>query len=280
MPLAAAPVAPLRLLRHAAAYRTIGAGAGVRLGAGFLVKSDRTADFAWRNIGHYSAVWCLRGGGIYLDERRRAHAVAPGVLFHRFHDRAHGSSITSGSHWAEGFIHLPNALAAALMAAGVIDPHRPPHDAGIDLGLLDELDGLREALIQSGEGELPRLMNRLAGLLIDLLSSERSDAPGRRLIDEACRRLGDDPRCDPARLARSLGFSYERFRKVFRAATGVAPAAYRIRRRIDRARRLLITSGLPLATIAGELGYPNQFAFSAQFKRMVGESPEAYRRRH
>jgi len=272
---------PLRLLRSASAYRTIGAGAGVRIGAGFLLKSGRSVDFPWGVPGHYSAVWCLRGSCTYVDDARRAHAVRPGTLFHRFHDRRHGNTLDPASHWAECFIMLPDALAAALLAAGVLDHRRPVAQPGIDLGLIGDLEGLRAALERAGESELPRLMNSLAGLLIDILAREdAADAPRRRLIDEACRRLGDDPRCDAARLARDLGMGYERFRKVFRAATGVAPDAYRIRRRIDRARRLLVGSDATLADIATELGYPNPFAFSAQFKRHVGESPEAYRKRH
>lgn len=276
------PAAPLRLLRNANAYRTLGAGQGVRIGVGFLVKSGRTVDFPWGRVAQYSAVWLLRGGGSYMDEQRRVHVLRPGSLFHRFHDRPHGTTIEPGSHWAEAFFCLPNAIATALMQIGAIDPRRPVSEPGVDLALLDDLDALREELTRAGESELPRLMNRIAGLLIDLLSREdgRGDAPRRRLIDDACRRLADDPRCDLERLAAELGLSYERFRKVFRDATGVAPAAYRIRRRIDRARRLLVGGTQPLAAIADELGYPNQFAFSAQFKRLVGESPEAYRKRH
>lgn len=280
--MAGEPVPPLALLRDAVVYRTLGAGTGVRIGAGFLLKSGRGVDIPWGRVATYSAVWCLRGRGTYLDETRHEQPVLPGMLFHRPHDRAHGTILDPSSHWAEAFILLPNTLAATLVEVGVIDARQPVVRPGIDLGLLTELDELRAALAAASESELPRIMNRLAGLLIDLLgrADARADAPRRRLIDAACRRLGDDPRCDPARLARDLGLSYERFRKVFRAATGVAPAAYRIRRRIDRARHLLATSDRPLAAIAAELGYANPFAFSAQFKRLVGESPEAYRRRH
>ena len=72
--------------------------------------------------------------------------------------------------------------------------------------------------------------------------------------------------------------SYERFRKVFRARMGVSPAAYRIRRRIDRARELLV-GGVSVSRVADELGYANPFIFSAQFKRLVGASPRAFQRR-
>jgi AraC-like DNA-binding protein len=273
---------PLRLLRQAVAYRTLGSGQGVRIGAGFLLKSGRTTDVPWQRLPVYSAVWCLRGSGTYLDEHQRRHPVRTGSLFHRFHDRHSGSLLDPGGHWAEVFIVLPTGIVDTLMAAGVIDPRRPVVEPGIDLAILADIDALREELSGAPESELPRLMARLTEVLAAVLARDGSagESPRRLLVDAACRRLADEPRCDLRRLARDLGLSYERFRKVFREATGVAPAAYRIRRRVDRARRLLLSDDRPLAAIADELGYANAFAFSVQFKRQVGESPEAYRQRH
>ncbi|MBN8525821.1 MAG: helix-turn-helix transcriptional regulator [Planctomycetes bacterium] len=273
---------PLRLLRQAVAYRTLGGGQGMRIGTGFLLKSGRSEDIPWRRLPTYSAVWCLRGSGTYIDEHRRRHPVRAGSLFHRFHDRPNGSVLDPASHWAEVFIVLPAGIVDTMMGAGVIDPRRPVVEPGIDLAILADLDALREELLAAGESDLPRLMARLTEILACVLARDGhvGESPRRRLMDTACRRLGDEPRCDLRRLARELGLSYERFRKVFRETTGVSPAAYRIRRRIDRARRLLVVDARPLAAIADELGYANAFAFSVQFKRQVGESPEAYRQRH
>jgi AraC family transcriptional regulator len=49
-------------------------------------------------------------------------------------------------------------------------------------------------------------------------------------------------------------------------------------RRIDYARRELVTGTTPLATIALDAGFANQGHFSSTFKRITGFTPAAYRR--
>jgi AraC-like DNA-binding protein len=53
-----------------------------------------------------------------------------------------------------------------------------------------------------------------------------------------------------------------------------------VRRRIERAQELLATSRLPLAEIALEVGFKAQAHFSTVFSRVVGETPNAWRRSH
>lgn len=101
------------------------------------------------------------------------------------------------------------------------------------------------------------------------------------LIRQACRFLTETAaeNCSLPDLAKSLGVGYERFRKIFNRHTGQAPGNYRIQRRIDKARELLIRNKLNSKEIAHQLGYADQFVFSKQFKQFVGEAPEEFRRR-
>ncbi len=45
------------------------------------------------------------------------------------------------------------------------------------------------------------------------------------------------------------------------------------------AEELLVTGGLPVAEVAGRLGYPEVSSFSQAFRRWKGVSPRAYRAR-
>jgi AraC-like DNA-binding protein len=232
---------------------------------------------------NYSAVWCLRGSGVYHDQDGIAWPMRPGTLFHRFPDRTHSTTLDPGRDWAECFIELTAPLALGLAAADVLDPRRPVQHPGIDLGLVTELSELVDAVRAAPDRDLPLLTARLIGILLSLCTRDlgtEADDPQRDLVDRACRRLTDDPRLGLATLARELGLSYERFRKVFRERVGISPGEYRIRRRIDSARALLQSPTRAVKEVAEELGYPNPYAFSAQFKLVVGESPEAFRRRH
>jgi AraC family transcriptional regulator, arabinose operon regulatory protein len=272
---------PSRLLCHQNVSRTLPGGRDVRVAVGFMLKSGRIVDHAMHRPTGYSAVWCLRGTGTYHGEDGSVHPLSPGSLFHRFSDRAHENRLDPGSHWAEAWLVLPVEIEAALRTVGVLDARRPVQQPGIDLGILREMHQLMEVIRLAPESGLSRVLARVIDVLTQLLDRDiAGNDPHHSAIDEACRRLGDDPRQDLEGLAASLDLSYERFRKIFRERLGVSPGEYRIRRRIDRARALLTQRELSVSGIAELLGYPNPFAFSAQFKQVVGESPERYRKRH
>ncbi len=249
------------------------------IGCGFLRKPDGE-DGQAAGASHFSAVLVLRGHGRYRSAAGRWN-LGPGSLFMRFPRVPHELRIAAGGGWAECWIALSVSLARALAAYGLIDRRRPVLRPGIGEPWIRDLLQAREALEKAADAELPAHLLRLQGLLFQVLAPVADDIIGRHrpAIDEACRRLMAEPRTDVRRLARDLGFSYERFRKVFRAATGLGPGDYGIRRRMERARTLLMDAGTSVQSVAAELGYANAFAFSAHFRKLVGTSPTAYRRR-
>ena len=66
---------------------------------------------------------------------------------------------------------------------------------------------------------------------------------------------------------------------VFRAAMGVTIGEYLAQCRIARAQHLLLTTRLPIGTIAHESGFGSVSRFYARFGERWGEPPAAYRRR-
>jgi len=58
---------------------------------------------------------------------------------------------------------------------------------------------------------------------------------------------------------------------------GVTPHQYVIRRRIERAKKLLKYSDLKIVEIALACGFANQSHLSRHFRNLVGTSPKAYR---
>ncbi len=65
----------------------------------------------------------------------------------------------------------------------------------------------------------------------------------------------------------------------FRESLGLAPGEWLQRERMYRARELLESRDGSLNDIAVECGYRSLEAFRAAFKRIVGTSPAAYRKR-
>jgi AraC family transcriptional regulator len=70
-----------------------------------------------------------------------------------------------------------------------------------------------------------------------------------------------------------------RFARVFKAAVGLPPHQFVLRKRIARARDLLEASAAPLAEISGSLGFESQSHFTATFHKLVGTTPALYRNR-
>jgi len=68
------------------------------------------------------------------------------------------------------------------------------------------------------------------------------------------------------------------FAVAFRNSVGETPHEFLIRRRMDRARQLMLSTDLPLCDIASECGLADQAHLSRLFRRVVGESPASWRR--
>ncbi len=81
-------------------------------------------------------------------------------------------------------------------------------------------------------------------------------------------------------MADSLHVSPYYLSHVCKDATGYSPLQYVLRRRIGEAQTLLITTGLPIARIAAQVGYDNVTHFNAQFAKAVGMPPRTFRREY
>jgi AraC-like DNA-binding protein len=79
------------------------------------------------------------------------------------------------------------------------------------------------------------------------------------------------------RLAQSASMSRTAFAVRFKALTGSTPLDYLGGWRMTVARNALRHSDEAIARIAERIGYQSETAFSAAFKRMVGESPGRFR---
>jgi AraC-like DNA-binding protein len=67
------------------------------------------------------------------------------------------------------------------------------------------------------------------------------------------------------------------FARLFRHATGRTPHQCIIRCRIERAKRLLLETALPIIDISRQVGFTDQSYFTAVFRNHVSTTPKAYR---
>jgi AraC family transcriptional regulator len=78
-------------------------------------------------------------------------------------------------------------------------------------------------------------------------------------------------------IAASAYLSEYHFARLFKQITGVTPHVYLANLRIEKARRLLVETSLPVIEIAAMVGYQSQSHFTKIFKSVTGITPRAYR---
>ncbi|WP_405537197.1 helix-turn-helix domain-containing protein [Streptomyces sp. NBC_00075] len=81
-----------------------------------------------------------------------------------------------------------------------------------------------------------------------------------------------------ADIAAQAGMSTRTLNRRFREQTGTTPLQWLHRARVRRAQHLLETTTHPVERIAAQTGFGSPTAFRDRFKRVVGTSPQAYRR--
>jgi AraC-like DNA-binding protein len=119
--------------------------------------------------------------------------------------------------------------------------------------------------------------------ILCVLAEDATDPLPNR-IDSALDAIGRAIQQDPSRrwtvaeLAQRASLSRAQFTRRFIAYTGLSPARYVVKARIERARRLLIETDSSVTEVASTLGYTDIAHFSRQYKQHTGHSPRENRR--
>jgi AraC family transcriptional regulator len=79
-------------------------------------------------------------------------------------------------------------------------------------------------------------------------------------------------------LAKECRLSISHFARAFRQSTGETPHRWLLKRRIEAAKELLLSSELAIAEIALDCGFSDQSHLTRVFSVMVGASPGVWRR--
>jgi len=276
---------PESAFRSQTAYRIGGLESPTSVkGCGFMLKPNAPCEIDCV-MKDYVAVYVLRGSGTYVDWNGKTHPLSAGCVAQRMPGRKHSTIQKPDGQWCEVFLHLDLRAFELLKAYGFIDPGRPVLHPGLNARLVEKFELLLSE-ISSGAGPVPFESFLLAqDILGDIYALDRaasSPSTHKSIVDEAKRLLGDDltARIPLPELAARFNLSYERFRKVFRERTGFSPGAFRLRRRIESACRMLAERERSIKEAAFFLGYPDVQSFSKQFSQIVGVPPSEFRKRH
>jgi AraC family transcriptional regulator len=186
-------------------------------------------------------------------------------------------------------LHVPNHIIAE--CAGDITGRPMPVLGSNGLPRKDlTVDALSRALLDADRvgGSFGQLYADCIGIAIiaRLLGSEKRVAERprvselarwrlKRAIDYFEAQIGQP--VSLAAVASSAGLTRMHFAAQFRAATGMRPHEYLLRRRIERAQEMLAETGMSLVDIALSVGFQTQSHFTSVFKRYAGQPPRAWR---
>jgi len=126
---------------------------------------------------------------------------------------------------------------------------------------------------------------RLATLLTLSAATRSSGSRGglapwqKRRVDRYLRRALHRP-LRIEELAEQAALSTSHFARAFKDSFGATPQRYITGLRLERAQQLMLTTSEPLSQIALSCGLASQAHLSKLFRRWLGETPSAWRRRH
>jgi AraC-like DNA-binding protein len=168
-------------------------------------------------------------------------------------------SPTNGQLW-KGINALIEAMKSALEGDGV----RARYHIGSAAASLAYTGGAVDTPVAVSTGGAARACGGLAPWQV------------RRLRTHIEENLGGTIYCED--LSRLVSLSLSHFMRAFKESFGCAPHTFLIRRRMERAQGLMLTTDEALGQIALMCGLADQSHLTRLFQKWVGESPAAWRR--
>ena len=181
------------------------------------------------------------------------------------------------------WMHLSGEVAPLLERNGIRADHVYfPVATDFITAIVREIEA--EFLGDSAEGErliaikLEELFLKLGRTLAGTTSTVDKETRGKLRDLRGCIFATTEHRWTVGEMAERVHLSPSRFQVVYKSLFGISPMRDLIDARVDRAKKLLLSSDMPVSNVAVAVGYDNVCHFIRQFKDAVGVSPRAYRK--
>ena len=129
---------------------------------------------------------------------------------------------------------------------------------GLAIQLVRRYSSLRDIHVGHG-GMAPHKLRKAVALIDHHLSDEEEGRVALRTV------------------ARDVQMSYFHFSRAFKQSMGMTATSYIAERRIERAKKMLEETDLPISEIALRSGFSSQSHFTTAFRRLAGATPKAFR---
>jgi AraC family transcriptional regulator len=157
-------------------------------------------------------------------------------------------------------LHVAMSLLQELNEANVVGkPYADSLAIGLAMQMVRRYSSLRDVRIGRG-GMSPHKLRKALGLIDHHLAEEEEGRVPLRVV------------------AKEVGISYFHFSRAFKQSIGTSPTNYIAERRIERAKKLIQETDLPISEIAIRSGFSSQSHFTTCFRRFAKVTPKSFRK--
>lgn len=221
----------------------------------------------------YELVYYVRGGGSTIIAgrkylfRERTFAIVPSRHIH------------SEIHQAESEVLFIGFLTHEVSLNGLGGVYDDDEDGTI-LKLLQRIKELFYLRRNNEPSMLDASLGELFPPLQELIGKRKTPHPSEDRISYVRQYMDDHYRqkLTVEMLAGMSGYSYDRFRHLFKERYSIAPLQYILLKRLKYAKLLLANTQMHISEIAASSGFATDAQFCSIFKREIGCTPRAYRK--
>lgn len=230
-----------------------------------------------RILHEFQLVYITKGKGQYASQQIQQCDIQEGTIILIKPGEWHTYRPDKTSGWESYWVGFSGLGAENLSSLNLL----------IKIGYDEEMVGLYRKILDVSNDERPGYQQLLSGILIHLVAYLCYRANDRTWRDRQVIDKIDKARLiireklntpiSPEEIAASLNMSYTWFRRMFRQYTGLAPAQYIARLKIQKAKEMLSVSNKTIKEIAIDLGFESIDYFSTQFRKQTGQTPTHFR---
>jgi AraC-like DNA-binding protein len=245
--------------------------------------------FNWekgRILHEFQVIYITRGGGVFESKNGGKQTISEGSIIFLFPEERHRYKPDKKTGWNEYWVGFNGNIANNLLSKKFFTPANPVIMVGYDEPLLNLFQEIIDKTKEEKAGYQPLIAGavlHLLGYIYSLSQQEKFSGQDIDAIVNKARllfRSNIDKHISPEDVAQELQISYSRFRKIFKAYTGLAPGQFQIQLKVHKAKELLTNTNKSVKEIAFELNFESNFYFSKLFKEKVGLTPGEFRSKH
>jgi AraC-like DNA-binding protein len=248
---------------------------------GYIHNSGGIPRFGSRILDCPALVYLVEGRGTYETSPGEIRPIRKGMLFLVSPKRPHAYGPLPGEYWHEAYIVMDGDWVALLLKHGLLPDEKTDWFANPTTYWLNRWLGLMDKDHLPSAKRNRREAARFHQFITDLKTHQTTHQQGEATADWLTRvenqlRASLRTKADYAAIARTMGMSYDHFRKSFARVTGVSPARYRAILQMNEAASWLLQPGATVQAAADHFGFCDPFHFSKRFKHIHRTSPKAF----